>query len=169
MNSVYIDRQATNNSVIANTLKYISIVGGSNNRFYLNNFEGLDGFFINRDVVIDGNTFYYEGVGNYWSNYNGTDDNGDGIGDSPHEIRDGLEDPYPLMQPYNASDQTAPPKAKTQPSNNSFQNLQLLLIALVLTVACVSSLYFVHSRNRLKSKQHTQLKDIESNDRPKKQ
>ncbi|TFF92728.1 hypothetical protein EU546_07295, partial [Candidatus Thorarchaeota archaeon] len=38
---------------------------------------------------------------NYWSNYTGTDGNGDGIGDTPHPIPGtaGSEDPYPLMSP----------------------------------------------------------------------
>jgi parallel beta-helix repeat protein len=38
--------------------------------------------------------------GNYWDNYNGTDSDGDGIGDIPHNIsNDGFKrDRYPLMQ-----------------------------------------------------------------------
>jgi len=39
--------------------------------------------------------------GNYWSNYNGTDDNGDGIGDSPHFVYENNQDNYPLMNPVD--------------------------------------------------------------------
>ena len=35
--------------------------------------------------------------GNYWSDYNGTDSNGDGIGDIPYYINDGNIDNHPLM------------------------------------------------------------------------
>ena len=35
--------------------------------------------------------------GNYWSNYNGTDSNGDGIGDTPHTLYLDNKDNYPLM------------------------------------------------------------------------
>jgi parallel beta-helix repeat protein len=37
-------------------------------------------------------------VGNYWSNYNGTDPNHDGIGDTPYTIDILNQDLYPLMQ-----------------------------------------------------------------------
>jgi parallel beta-helix repeat protein len=38
--------------------------------------------------------------GNYWSNYNGTDSNGDGIGDTPYIIDENNRDNYPLMELY---------------------------------------------------------------------
>jgi nitrous oxidase accessory protein len=39
--------------------------------------------------------------GNYWNVYNGTDVNGDGIGDTPFLIDSGNSDNYPLMIPYD--------------------------------------------------------------------
>ncbi|MDD3792425.1 MAG: hypothetical protein PHY74_04775, partial [Candidatus Bathyarchaeota archaeon] len=36
--------------------------------------------------------------GNYWSDYTGTDDNTDGIGDTPYIIDALNQDRYPLMQ-----------------------------------------------------------------------
>ena len=35
--------------------------------------------------------------GNYWSDYNGTDNNGDGIGDTPYIIDENNQDNYPLV------------------------------------------------------------------------
>ena len=37
--------------------------------------------------------------GNYWSNYTGTDNNGDGIGDTPYLVYENNQDNYPLMNP----------------------------------------------------------------------
>ncbi|AKB36566.1 cell surface protein [Methanosarcina siciliae C2J] len=46
-------------------------------------------------------TTYTGYVGNYWSDYNGTDTNGDGIGDDPYVVPNSLgTDNYPLMQPF---------------------------------------------------------------------
>jgi len=42
--------------------------------------------------------------GNYWSNYNGTDNDGDGIGETPFIIDDKNQDKYPLMAPINIFD-----------------------------------------------------------------
>jgi len=82
----------------------------SNNSIYLNNF--ID----NRDNVCSYDsaniwnsteeiTYTYNGktytsyLGNYWSDYTGSDADGDGIGDTPYII-DGDKDNYPLMERF---------------------------------------------------------------------
>jgi len=41
-------------------------------------------------------------LGNYWADYNGTDENNDGIGDQPMILNDKNIDYYPLMQPVDS-------------------------------------------------------------------
>jgi len=39
-------------------------------------------------------------TGNYWSDYNGTDSNGDGVGDTPYVIDQNNRDNYPIMTEF---------------------------------------------------------------------
>ena len=39
--------------------------------------------------------------GNYWSNYDGTDSNGDGVGDTPHNLYENNTDNHPLIEPVD--------------------------------------------------------------------
>jgi len=46
----------------------------------------------------------YPSGGNYWSNYNGIDSGGDGLGDEPYVIDASNQDNYPLMSPWTPPD-----------------------------------------------------------------
>jgi hypothetical protein len=64
------------------------------NNFILNAQNARD----NGDNIWDGE---YPFGGNYWDDYNGTDSNSDGIGDTPYNISgDSNQDHYPLMFPW---------------------------------------------------------------------
>ncbi|MCK5562378.1 MAG: right-handed parallel beta-helix repeat-containing protein, partial [Thermoplasmata archaeon] len=91
-----------NNKIISNNITDNGIgirTTSTGNIIYHNN------FFDNVQQVLD--RYYYNfwndsypSGGNYWSDYNGTDANGDGIGDTPYVISDYNQDYYPLMEPW---------------------------------------------------------------------
>ncbi len=100
------------------------LVRGSsvNNFFYANHIAGgsIDGVALNSDSA-ENNTFYHNNFvdngiyvtakkhnfwddseeGNYWEDYNSTDADRDGIGDTPYVIDSDNVDHYPLMEPYD--------------------------------------------------------------------
>jgi parallel beta-helix repeat protein len=87
--------------------------GAINNTFYGNTFAA-DSCKIQINEGVLGTLWNNGTIGNYWGDYNGTDNNGDGIGDTPYTIIgykwdttiDGFasfvysEDNYPLMEPF---------------------------------------------------------------------
>jgi len=98
---------ATNsNTIQENTFKSnrqgIRPCWASGNIFYHNNVVNNT----EQVLVVQSHNLWDNGVeGNFWSGYNGTDMNYDGIGDTPYAIDQANKDQYPLMEPYA----TAPP------------------------------------------------------------
>ncbi len=109
-NNTYFGNQVTANHDGAYVANIWGI--GANNVFYDNNFLNNPRD-VNTDPVIvgtdhnwtahQGGSFDNGKRGNYWSRYNGTDANGDGIGDSPFVIDAERRDNYPLMAQFNIS------------------------------------------------------------------
>ncbi|MEM2780763.1 MAG: NosD domain-containing protein [Candidatus Bathyarchaeia archaeon] len=99
--------EISENTIADNPLG-IFVGGNENNKIYHNNL-------INNE--IQAYVYKYEGVapsnfwddgypsgGNYWSDYNGTDADCDGIGDAPYVIDVNNTDMYPLMAPFRTFD-----------------------------------------------------------------
>ena len=109
----------TENTIVDNFYAGLGITAASNNYIYHNNFK------TNRHQAYDDAANIwddgYPSGGNYWSDYNGSDDDGDGIGDTPYAIPQGMNiDRYPLMDPYIGGD-TIPPSVSIQtPSNGVY-------------------------------------------------
>ena len=100
----------TNNTANSNKERGIYLDYSSNNIIYLNNF-------INNAVNVHSHlstniwnstekiTYVYNGstntncTGNYWSEYEGSDSDNDGLGDTPYDINSD-KDFYPLMEPF---------------------------------------------------------------------
>ncbi|MEM3597140.1 MAG: NosD domain-containing protein [Candidatus Bathyarchaeia archaeon] len=95
---------SSNNSIIGNDIVNsrvgIYIDGFPNNIIYHNNFINNTYQAISYKPNIWDNG--YPSGGNFWSDYNGTDANRDGIGDTPYIINADNKDNYPLMHPYGS-------------------------------------------------------------------
>jgi parallel beta-helix repeat protein len=99
---------APKSTVIENTISIncygMRLYSSSNNSIFHNNF--IDNINYNAQDNRDSNSWDdgYPSGGNYWHDYPGTDDDGDGIGDESYDISGGAgaQDRYPLMQPWDS-------------------------------------------------------------------
>ena len=113
--AIYLVDHSDNNVVsendVSNNYEGIHFIESSNNLLYLNNF--VDNVYNVRSAAISTNAwnstskmnYTYNSstctnyMGNYWSDYNGTDADNDGIGDTPYSIISD-KDNYPLMEQF---------------------------------------------------------------------
>jgi hypothetical protein len=95
------------NTILGNTFRELLqgvYLRSVDNKFYLNNFlNNSKNVATSRDVSVV-NFFDNGTTGNYWSDYNGNDNNGDGVGDTAYisyELSNIIyTDEYPLMEPF---------------------------------------------------------------------
>jgi parallel beta-helix repeat protein len=112
------------NNVINNNIGIYLIYSG-NNTILHNNIQGN-----NASIVVVGshvNMWDDGSKGNFWSDYNGTDADNNGVGDSPYVIDSNNIDNYPLMQVFD-------PPETTVPEFPSFIVLPLFFIAILFGV-----------------------------------
>lgn len=92
------DNKIIENIFLNHNYNGIYVGYSDDNHLYHNNFINNSkhvSYYNDHTIWDDG----YPSGGNYWDDYNGTDANNDGIGDTPYNISDS-KDNYPLMHPY---------------------------------------------------------------------
>lgn len=95
---------STNNTIVENAISnnwfgmHVQAYSSGNILYhnnFINNTEQVSNSWSNNTWDND-----YPSGGNYWSDYTGEDQNGDGIGDTSYIIDTGNKDNYPLMNPF---------------------------------------------------------------------
>ena len=150
-------------NTIADSFNGIWLEISSNNTFHGNNItDNLDGVGIH---LSSNNTFYHNNFinntrqayiqtasstnlwnhrrkseGNYWSDYNGTDSNNDGLGDIPYTIAVNNTDNYPLMNVFSG----------VTPETPILVILLIILVVVVIAVLFAMTLYKRRTSARVK-------------------
>ena len=99
---IYLYSSSNNNTLTSNNVSNsnygIYLYSSSKNTIYQNNLNNTN---YNAYDYNGNNQWDWGTIGNYYSDYTGTDSNGDGIGDTPYPILGGSSvDSYPLMEPW---------------------------------------------------------------------
>jgi parallel beta-helix repeat protein len=119
------ENQIENNIVGINCLMLSTLDTNLKNEIYENNFINNTYHFSSSVMMFPfhmGNVFEKNLVGNYWDDYNGTDTNNDGIGDTPYVLSGPNQDRFPLINPIEIA---------TIPEFSSWTILPIILNGLV--------------------------------------
>ena len=97
---IELTEDSNHNQIVSNNLVDngvgAELVNSSSNVVHHNGF--IDNVVLISSRSEDEPNLFDDGAeGNYWSNYNGTDSNGDGVGDTPYIIDENNQDNHPLM------------------------------------------------------------------------
>ncbi len=116
------DNSLTGNNIINNG-QGIWFYTSSNNEFCHNHFVDNT-----QQVYIEWSSYGniwddgYPSGGNYWSDYTGVDDDGDGLGDTPYIIDSDNTDRYPLAVSHIIPEDTTPPTISiVSPENKTYR------------------------------------------------
>jgi len=122
---------------ISRTTQYaVCLAFSDDNSFYHNNFvdnavrahEQHEVYpFPNIPYYSERNVWDNGEEGNYWSDYMGVDEDGDGIGETPHPVYENFTDRYPLTAPFDINSVTIipatwNPSASPKPSPTPIQS-----------------------------------------------
>ena len=121
------------NNITANHSFGIDLRYSSNNTIYHNSFENNHAQIsstVSENTWDDG----YPSGGNHWSDYNGTDANGDSIGDAPYIIDANNTDRYPLMGWFSDFNATSENHVQTI-CNSTISDLQFNGTAITFNVS----------------------------------
>lgn len=155
-NNVVIENRFENN-VVAITLG-VQILDRAwnsvyNNSFYRNNFLNNEKYvFVANGVPAN----YWDNgkEGNYWHNYNGRDEDKDGIGDTAYVIDANNQDRYPLMEQFVASELPSPspsqsPSASPEPQQSEvFPTAYSMGFVAVIVLVLLGAIVYVLKRKR---------------------
>jgi len=138
---------SSNNRIFENHIENdhfgaIYLYSSSYNTIYHNNF--MDNRWRNYGAISsEGSTNTWDNgtEGNYWGDYTGEDQDGDGIGDTPYVIDENNQDSYPLMSPWS-------PKAPIEEEVPFWLQWWFYAIVAGVIVALVGAVYFLRKRKQ---------------------
>jgi hypothetical protein len=103
-----------------------------------------------------------DSIGNYWFDYKGVDENGDGIGDTPYVISSEAQDRFPLMNPWDPviPYDTVPPRIAIVSPENKVYNASSVPLAFLIYEASSSMSYSLDGQDNVAIAGNTTLSDL---------
>ena len=133
-----------------------------NNAIYHNNFANNTVHFYDTGDTPSFNAWDNGKEGNFWSDYNGTDADSDGIGDAPYKVDANNQDRYPLMKQWNPTKpvDTTPPRISITSPKNILYNDSSVPLTLSTNEPTSRISYSLNGQNNVTVDGNTTLNDL---------